>query len=374
MVFKAMNRVLTPARDFAVTLMNEKLAPGRAAAAVFIGIFIAHVPIYGFQALTAVGLAVVLGLNKPLTLAATFINNPLLQPLLIALSVQLGQFVLTGRVHRFAWPDMSPEGIKKGFSFWIVGTLSLGLILGAVGSLLTFVALTFRKTDAPATRARVRFVNRLFANCSWFERGFVRWKLRLDRIFGILAAENLGTGTAVDLGCGYGIALAFAAFEKPDRRLVGCDLNPDRIAAARQAFASGNADLRVEDVRGFQLPRADLILILDVLQYLSAADQLGLLARCCSALEPDGRLVFRVHDRNRGLLSALSMIFDRIIFRFGRAGVRPLMLSETEYRIVLESSGVDIDVRRLRNRLPLAHLVFVARKPARKEAKLCLVG
>ena len=37
-------------------------------------------PIYGLQTLVAIGLAVLLRLNKPLTLASTFINNPLSSP------------------------------------------------------------------------------------------------------------------------------------------------------------------------------------------------------------------------------------------------------------------------------------------------------
>jgi uncharacterized protein (DUF2062 family) len=362
MVNKAINRFMTPARSFAASLLSEGLAPGRAAGAVFVGIFIAHVPIYGFQAVAALGLAMYFGLNKPLTLAATFINNPLLQPFLIAASVMLGNFLLTGKVQPFVMPELSMKGLKEGFSVFAIGSISLGAILGGAGALLTYIVLSLRKPAEPLRRERARFVNQLFATCAWSDRGFVRWKLRLDRIFEILAAENLGSGVAIDLGCGHGIALGFAAFEKRDRRLAGCDLNRDRIAAAQRAFAGMNADFRTEDVRSFELPRAGLILILDVLQYLTAEEQLALVGRCCSALEPDGKFIFRVHDRERGLLSRLSLGFDRIIFLTGKAGVKPLMLSAAEYRGALESAGMQIEERRFRNLLPLAHIVFIARK------------
>lgn len=358
----AISRLFDPLRKFASTLFHERLSPGRAAAAVFLGIFIAHVPIYGFQAVAAVGLAVMFGLNKPLTLAATFINNPLFQPVLIALSVQLGQLIVTGKASAFAWPDMSAEGLKKGLTFFLVGTMPLGIILGSIGALATFVVLRLRNAGDPRRRDRVRFVNQLFAKCRWSDRGFVRWKLRLDRIFDILATQDLGSGIAVDLGCGHGIALGMAAYELRDRPLVGCDLNPKRIAAGRLALGV-NADLRVEDVRRLELPRAGLILILDVLQYLGAEEQLALLARCCSALEPGGIFLFRVHDRKRGLLSKLSLAFDRVIFFVGRAGVEPLMLSAVEYRNALENAGMRFEEHLVRNRLPLAHLVFVAKKP-----------
>jgi len=47
----------------------------------------------------------------------------------------------------------------------------------------------------------------MFAKCALTAREFVRWKLRLDRIFELLAAEKPGIGNVVDLGCGYGMLL-----------------------------------------------------------------------------------------------------------------------------------------------------------------------
>jgi hypothetical protein len=125
--------------------------------------------------------------------------------------------------------------------------------------------------------------------------------------------------------------------------------------------------LSVADVRALDLPPAGLILILDVLQYLSAEEQLGLLKRCCAALTPEGKLIFRVHDRERGVRSAITSSFDRMIFAYGKAGTRPVMLSEVEYRHVLEHAGMQIEERRFRNRLPLTHILFVAQKPAAEE-------
>ena len=197
----------------------------------------------------------------------------------------------------------------------------------------------------------------------------MRWKLRLDQVFELLAAENLGSGTVVDLGCGHGMALCFAAFGDNRRRLVGCDLDAHRIAVARQALGSLNADVTVADIRHFELPPAGLILILDVLQYLPAAEQAALLKRCCSALAPEGILVFRVHDRERGLRSAITMAFDRLIFAYGGVGVRPRMFSAAEYRGALENAGMQLEERRFRNRLPRPSILFIARKPLAEAAR-----
>lgn len=350
------------ARQFVAALLNERLEPGRAAAAVFLGIFIGIVPIYGFQTLAAVGAALFFKLNKPLTVAGTFINNPLLQPAIIVSSVEIGYFLRDGSFRAFHLSALTGAHVKEEMLAWVIGSVVLGLIVGGAGAATTAVVIQLKAPANPGLRDRVRFVKGMFAQCAWADREFVRWKLRLDRIFGLLAAEDLGSGTVVDLGCGYGMALSFAAFGDSDRRLIGCDLDGHRIAVALQALSTLNADLSVADIRSFELPPAGSILILDVLQYLGADEQMNLLQRCCSALEPQGVLIFRVHDRERGLWSTITMAFDRLIFAFGRTGIRPLTLRAAEYRRVLEGAGMRVEELRFRNRLPLAHILFIARK------------
>jgi uncharacterized protein (DUF2062 family)/SAM-dependent methyltransferase len=353
----------TRLRQFATTLLKENLTPGGAAAAAFLGIFIGIVPIYGLQTVVAVSLALLFKLNKPLTVAGTFINNPLLQPAIVVSSVEIGYFLRDGSFRPFHLSALAGAHMKEELLGWAMGSVVLGILVGGVGAAVTAVVVKVKSPANPNCRDCIRFANQMFAQCDRRDRGFVRWKLRLDRIFEFLAAEDLGSGTVVDLGCGYGMALSFAAFTDRRRRLVGCDLDAHRIAVARQALCGLNADLRVADVRGFDLPPAGLILILDVLQYLPADEQVVLLKRCCSALLVEGKLIFRVHDCERGLWSTITTAFDRLIFAWGRAGVQPLMLSAAEYRGALEEAGMQVEERRFRNRLPLAHILFIAKKP-----------
>ena len=122
---------------------------------------------------------------------------------------------MTGKAHAFAWPDMSAEGLKKGFTFFLVGTMPLGITLGSIGALATFVVLRFRNAGDARRRDRVRFVNRTVR-----EVPVVRPRVRPVEAAARpdlrhLGAEDLGSGVAVDLGCGHGIALALAASEMP---------------------------------------------------------------------------------------------------------------------------------------------------------------
>ena len=354
-----------PARikKFVTALFKERLDPGRAAAAVFLGLFIGIVPIYGFQTLAAVGLALIFRLNKPLIVASTFINNPILQPLIILSSIETGIFLRHGHFQLLKLSILTHMPAKDDLITWVLGSLVFGIIVGGIGALVTAIAIHLKSPANPRLRDRLRFVNQTFAQSAISDRCFVWCKMRLDRIFGMLAAEDLGSGTVVDLGCGFGMALCDTAFDENGRRLVGCDLNARRIAVARQALSSLNAEVSVQDVRHFELPSAGLILILDVLQYLPAEEQLALLKRCCSALDPQGRLIFRAHDLDRGLWSTITLALDYLLFTYERTGTRPLILSAPQYQRALEDAGMQVETRRFRNRLPLAHILFIAKKP-----------
>jgi len=355
-------RLLQPLRQFAATLFTERLDPRHAAAAIFLGIFIGVAPIYGFQTVAVIALAALFRLNKPLAIGATFVNNPILQPLLIVGGLEFGYFLKSGKFLRISRPH-SVADLKSQLGTFVIGSIALGIVLGALGAALTFVILKWRQSDQSPRAKRARFVNALFSGVSNFDRGFVRWKMRLDRIFDFLAAEELGSGPVVDLGCGYGISLGFAAFHNPERRLLGCDLDAHRITAAREALAGMNTELAVCDVRQFEFPQANLIFIFDVLQYLTGPEQLALLQRCASALAPGGKLIFRIPDRGSKTTSRLSVAFDRLIFFLGKNSAGPVVLSADEYQGAFGGAGLQINHRRLRNRLPIAHRVFVVEKP-----------
>lgn len=353
-------------RELLRRLMTEQLEPGPAAAAVWLGIALGIIPIYGLQSVVALALATMLGLNRPLTLAATFVNNPVLQPLLVIGSLQLGHLATHG-----SFVSLSPAApLASPFSelvlAWLLGSVILSAIVGGPAALAAYVFLALR-ARGPREREYRSDVNRRFEAAGWYARGFVRWKTRLDRIFGQLLEEDLGTGPAVDLGCGNGATLALVAFCDPKRTLYGCDLDSSRVAAASQALSALDVHLSTSDVRTFPLPAAGLILIIDVLQYLDPAEQASLLGRCAGALAPGGRLIFRLPDARRGPLSWTTRFLDRLLFGVGGWGSGPAYQPPEAYVKLLGEAGMSVEVRSYRNWLPLAHAVFYARKPAVEE-------
>jgi 2-polyprenyl-3-methyl-5-hydroxy-6-metoxy-1,4-benzoquinol methylase len=294
-------------------------------------------------------LATVFRLNKPLTFGATFVNNPLLQPFLVFFSVELGHYILGGELLHLNGFQMKGLDLRREIAAWFTGSIILGILLGMIAASIAFLLVHYRSRSHTNQRSyqrdATRFVKSFFLGSPRFARGFVRWKIRLDKMFSLLLLEDLRQGSVIDLGCGYGIALALTAFQHHGRRLIGCDLDEHRVRIASQALSPLKAELSVSDVRTFEFSQASLIMILDVLQYLDSADQRALLKRCCSLLEPGGKLIFRVQDREQGVMSTLTMAFDEIIFRLSGSQSRPTALPRAEFVRVLEDAGMKVKQR-----------------------------
>ena len=137
-------------------LMTEQLEPGRAAAAVFLGITIGIVPLYGLQTILAYALATLLGLNRPLTLAWTFINNPLLQPFLLVGSLQLGHLATRGSMMSLSPASLISYPLGDHVLSLFVGSMMLSIAVGGVASALTYAFLAHRKASSSVTRALER--------------------------------------------------------------------------------------------------------------------------------------------------------------------------------------------------------------------------
>jgi uncharacterized protein (DUF2062 family) len=147
------------ARKVATVLLTEKLDPSRAAAAVFLGIFIGITPIYGFHTLAAVGVALLFRLNKPLTVAGTFISNPLLQPFIVFSSVELGCLLRNGSFQPLSLSDLAKASThlsREQLFIWIIGSLALGILVGGVGAAATAVVVHLHRKSSANSPLRER--------------------------------------------------------------------------------------------------------------------------------------------------------------------------------------------------------------------------
>jgi len=143
-------------RDFIRTLFNRKKlkkllddhlfnphhSPQLKAMSVAFGIFMGIIPIWGFQLVTAIFLAVVLKLNKPLVIVAANISIPPMIPLIIFLSYKMGAYWMGENATQFIFSkSITLESIKNNLVQYIYGSITLAIVAAIAFGLLTFIFL-----------------------------------------------------------------------------------------------------------------------------------------------------------------------------------------------------------------------------------------
>lgn len=126
---------------------------------------------------------------------------------------------------------------------------------------------------------------RLHATVRW-------WSAPFPAVEAVLPA----TGRILEIGCGHGLFCTYIALAGTDRRVVGVDIDPAKIAQAGSvAHRLTGADLRFElATSGAVAPGPwDAIAIIDMLYLLPAAEQRNLLTAAAAQLAPGGVLLVK---------------------------------------------------------------------------------
>lgn len=110
------------------------------------GVFMGIVPIWGFQLITAIALAVLFRLNKGLVILSANISIPPMIPLIIFLSYQVGAIWVGKNAMAFDFNrDITIEAINENFLQYVYGAITLALLAGLVAGILTWSFLYIRK-------------------------------------------------------------------------------------------------------------------------------------------------------------------------------------------------------------------------------------
>jgi len=199
-----------------------------------------------------------------------------------------------------------------------------------------------------------------------FAYHFAKGKLIGDPVFAHLLQKRLipAGQRVLDLGCGQGLlaVLLELAGERP-AKFHGIDIRPHDIARARAAAPQGEW---VEgDMRTSEFPASDAVVILDVLHYLSAAEQREVLERIRTALGDGGTLLLRVADGNATLRFRYTLFVDHVVTAL-RAGSWPTLHTRPigEWQALLESLGFTVTTEPMSHGTPFANVLCVARYKA----------
>ncbi|MBI2307320.1 MAG: class I SAM-dependent methyltransferase [Rhodocyclales bacterium] len=234
-----------------------------------------------------------------------------------------------------------------------------------------------------------RFLNRLLDDASRayrdggrFAYHFARGKLGGDNIFRELLQRGVFPPAArfLDLGCGQAVFASWllaarrlyergdwpADWPQPPRvlELRGYELMPKDVARARAVFANDDATVRIlqGDIRAVDFGRADVITILDVLQYIDFARQEDILRRVHAALPAGGVFVTRIGDADAGLPFHLCNWVDHAV-TFVRGHRLPQLYTRSlgEWTALLRAIGFEVDSAPMSGRKPFANTMLVAR-------------
>ncbi len=348
-------------------LRGERKSPARVALAVALGLFIGCLPVYGFHFLLCLLVCLPLGLDLVLAYLVANISNPLVAPFLITLEVEIGSLISTGRHAGFSLARARQTGIL-GFVFQAgLGSIFVGLALGALGSAIAYVIASKRRATVIATgdaelecdAAMQRTIVRYRA-AAIGDRIYVAMKLNGDPLTRLLAALPGAFGRVLDAAAGRGQFGLFLQELGRCSELFGFDSDARKVAIARLAAAE-RAHFETLDLLEFREREVDTLLLIDVLHYLTLPEQDELLRRAARCVTR-GRIVIRELDAGNAARSTVTRGFEWMAkvsgYNRGRAGRHYRPAREIVAQLGL--AGLSCEVLGASEGTPFANVLIVA--------------
>jgi uncharacterized protein (DUF2062 family)/SAM-dependent methyltransferase len=287
--------------------------PMRQAMAIAVGLFIGALPLVGLHLALSVVAGRLFKLNLPKVYLAANISNPFIAPFLFGAEIQLGAWLRTGHIYT---PSVLDQVRLKGLALDIgIGSLIVGVVLAAVGGLLTY-AIVRRTGDDERVGQLVSAAAERYLPLGIGAWELARGKMQMDPVYTRILADGVlpDAGTVVDIGCGQGLMLAliatararhreglWPAWPPPPRSVELVGLEP-RARVATRARTALEHDARIETAGALSapLPPCRAVLLIDVLHMLHRDHQERLLDAIYGALEPGGVLILREADASGG--------------------------------------------------------------------------
>lgn len=122
-------------------VLKTKDSNSKIAKSIGFGVFMGIFPVWGFQMLIAVGLAIPLKLNKAITLIAANISIPPMIPFILYFSFLTGALLLGGSALPELSAELSFEDIKGDLVQYYTGAVVFAIISGLVAGLVSWFML-----------------------------------------------------------------------------------------------------------------------------------------------------------------------------------------------------------------------------------------
>jgi uncharacterized protein (DUF2062 family)/SAM-dependent methyltransferase len=336
-------------RELLATLLHEHTAPARLAAAILVGCIVGCTPLFGLHIIVCLALAWALGLNKLVVYGAANLSIPPLVPLIGSASVQLGERILHGR-----WLALGRADFRLGqirtlarlfFVDWMVGGVVLGAAIGLVAGAIVWIVLAGRRSAAARALdpigAAIEVARRRYDGLHPRFKWYARMKYVMDPCYRAIAPLVPAGAFAVDLGSGLGMLPVLLGVLGDGRRALGIEWDRQKVECGIHAARGlSTIEVREGDARSVEIPRCDVIALVDMLHYWDDDAQRALLGRCRAALDSGGRLLVREGDPARRGGARFTRVAEALVTRLGwNRGPQVRFRPVGELRAELEALG-----------------------------------
>jgi len=132
-------------------IINPLEADWVKAASIGFGFFMGIVPIWGFQLIVGISLAMLFRLNKALVILAAHISIPPMVPVILFVSHLTGAYWMGEKAHYISFSrELTFKVFQHDMTQYFLGAITLAIVTGIVGGLVAFVVLKIFKRNVPA--------------------------------------------------------------------------------------------------------------------------------------------------------------------------------------------------------------------------------
>ncbi len=200
-----------------------------------------------------------------------------------------------------------------------------------------------------------------------YKRGYVTGKVLTDPLYPAVSTHLLPVShPLLDIGCGMGL-FAFCLRQQGWKLpILGIDSDAEKIEAANKIAAAQSwpdTQFRQVDIREGLPPHAGSVTVLDVLQYLTPAQQAGFLREAASRVVPGGVFILRSGLASKGWRYALTKLGDRLAERTGWMRAQAVHYPAPEFlEETLADCGLEGTVEPLWGRTPFNNWLAAFRR------------